>query len=112
MSELVNFLTKYLDEKKISQSDFSRLSGIPRQVINYYLEGKVKSPSDNYLRKIAKATGQSEEFIFSLVGKLRDKNITDPSVDELINKISSLSDENQGLVKNFVSMLHKMQNEK
>jgi len=110
MSELVSFLTKFMDEKNLTQSEFSRLSGIPRQVINNYMEGKVKSPSDDYVRKIAKATGQTEEFIFNLVGKLREKLVLNPAMDKLFNEIASLDEETMREVSDFIAFKHSQKN--
>jgi transcriptional regulator with XRE-family HTH domain len=84
------WLFSKMQEKRWSQADLARASGLTRQAISHYLGDRSRSPDKDALQHIARALKVPIETVYRAAGVLPQEAQDDPWVDEMAHKLSLL----------------------
>jgi transcriptional regulator with XRE-family HTH domain len=101
------WLQKEMDQRDWGQSDLARKSGVKRQVIWGYLNGKVSNPDESILQKIARAFRIPFEEIYRAAGILPPKPTTDEWIEKINHAIEQLPPEERERVYLFADALRE-----
>lgn len=112
MNSFKNRLKEIMSEKKMSQAELSRRTGIGRNSISDYLNGKYEAKQDKIFL-LAKALNISEAWLmgFEVSKEVEDANDNDDIHNKICNKSSMLEMERQKRVLAFVEQHLTVQQE-
>lgn len=99
------WLRKILQEKGWTEADLARKSGIIRQTINNYTNGRINKPDEDVLQAIAHALRLPPEEVFREAGLLPPKKPLAVREEAINYKISLLPEPEQEQVLEFVDFL-------
>lgn len=92
--------------KRKTLTAFAAYLGLSQPLVNQYLSGKVSTPSDESIQKIATQLGPE---VYDVLGLARP----DPRLKEIISRWHELSEEKQiAFLKEFQKVLPKNEKEK
>lgn len=98
-------LKELIEEKGISQSELSKMSGVSTSNITRYLKGEYKAKQD-YIYLLAKALNVSPVYLMGLSDNREAINITPKNekdtFDNLVGKISLLNEKQMKDVIRFI----------
>lgn len=112
MQKLANFIQNKLDEKKWTQSDLSRVSGMSRQLVNYLMTEKSKSPTRDTVGRLAKAFKIPVEDIYREIGVLPPKEDPAPVIKATAHVMSELDEKDQADVLEYARMRQRLAEER
>lgn len=98
MNKFSDWLLEQLNEKKWSQADLARASGLTRATISYYLGPKSKKPDESAVRKIAKAFNLPIDLVYEKAGILPPKPELSPIKRVLLHLAEGLPDSDLEMV--------------
>lgn len=85
-----NWLNDMMVKKELTQADLARKSGLTRQAISYYLNGKSKYPQIDALKKIAIALEVPIEVILRVIGVLSPNPELNETEEEMLYDLRRL----------------------
>lgn len=98
------WINDQLRERKWTQADLARESGLTRQAIGYYLSGKSKSPDPEALTSIARALNFPPTRVFRAAGILPPAPEVSEEIEMILNEVARLPKEDQEEILAFVRM--------
>lgn len=111
----INFsewLLQQMRERDLSQSDFSRLTGLTRQAISYYTTGKSKQPDEFALQKIAIALQLPPEEVYRAAGIPLSKSEENKLIKQIAHLTKELPESEQKGILEFVKLRHRLSEER
>ncbi len=101
--EFATWLQKELSLRNWTQGDLARAAGISRETVSKILSFK-KSPGTIVLKAIATALKVPDSLIFTKAGLL-NKPETTPLLNEIYNKLTLLSENEQSSILDYINFL-------